>query len=340
MKRKIIQDILILAAALFSVPTLFLLIISRIEMGVWMYFLVALFIMILLGCIVRLIYKRILKPISILRKETEIISQGDLSHNISYRYDDEIGQFIAAFDDMRHKLYLKQKEQEQFEIDRKEFIDSISHDLRTPIASISAYVEALQDGVAQTQQEQEDYLRVIRSKIDILQELSNQLSLTYQTKDLLFLNIKSISPLDWSKDFIERVTFECQTRKINLTIQNHLVESCPSVIKIDPSQLDRALQNILENAYRFSDKVLNIDIDQVNEFLVIKIENDGVTIDKSQLGKIFQRFYTDNYPNVEGHLGLGLFIADTIISAMNGHINAKIDKTMITFNIKLPYYSS
>lgn len=336
MKRKIVRDILMLSVVLFSIPSIILLIIARIENGSIMYVLVALFIITLLGFIIRLIYKRILVPISILTNETKLISKGDLSHKINYHYDDEIGRFIAAFDDMRHTLYLKQKEQEQFEIDRKDFVDSISHDLRTPIASISAYVEALQDGIAQSEEEQKDYLSVIQKKIDILQELSSQLHLTYQTTDLLTLNIQSVSPLDWAKEFIEQVKIECLTRKIDVMIDNRLTDSSHYMVEIDFLQLNRALHNILDNAYRFSDKILNLVFDQQDNQLVIRIENDGVTIKNDQLHQIFQRFYTENKQNVKGHLGLGLYIADTLILAMHGQIKATIRNDIIVFEISLP----
>ncbi|ELP1222600.1 HAMP domain-containing histidine kinase [Listeria monocytogenes] len=337
MKRKIIRDIFLLSIILFSIPTFILLIIARIEKASVMYFLGSLFTITLLGCILRLIYKRVLVPLSTLKKETEIISKGDLSHKISYQYDDEIGQFIATFDDMRNTLYLKQLEQEKFEVDRKEFIDSISHDLRTPIAAISAYVEALQDDIAQTEEEQKNYLSVIEDKITVLKELASQLNLTYQTTDLLSLNFQSVSSFIWAGNFVEQVKIECQTKNIDIKINNHLTESFPDMIMVDIIQLNRALQNMLDNAYRFSEKVLSLAIEKDNNSLIIRIENDGVTISNSQLHQIFQRFYTDNKQNIQGHLGLGLSIADTLISAMGGQIKAVIHNKNIVFEVKLPY---
>lgn len=88
-------------------------------------------------------------PLSILAEEAQKISQGNLSHRISYKKEDEFGRFISAFDQMRNTLHLQEQQQQSFEKERKHFIDSISHDLKTPIASISAYIEALQDGMAE-----------------------------------------------------------------------------------------------------------------------------------------------------------------------------------------------
>ena len=113
-------------------------------------------------------------PLSVLAEEAEKISQGNLSHPIKYEKEDEFGLFITAFDQMRNKLHLQEQQQEIFEKERKHFIDSISHDLKTPIASISAYIEALQDGMAESPEEEQRYLQVIQKKVHTLNDLSNQ----------------------------------------------------------------------------------------------------------------------------------------------------------------------
>lgn len=103
-------------------------------------------------------------PLSILAAEAQKISQGNLSHRISYKKDDEFGRFITAFDQMRNTLHLQEQQQQIFEKERKHFIDSISHDLKTPIASISAYIEALQDDIAESSEEEQRYLQVIQKR--------------------------------------------------------------------------------------------------------------------------------------------------------------------------------
>ncbi|KAF1301439.1 HAMP domain-containing sensor histidine kinase [Candidatus Enterococcus willemsii] len=339
MKKKIIHQILALSFILFVIPTIILLFIARIERSNLsvIFLLVGGYIVILLGCIVYLIYRKILLPIAVLRKETGLISQGDLSKKITYQSEDEIGQFIQAFEQMRQALYIRQLEQEQFEIDRKEFIDSISHDLRTPIASISAYIEALQDEIAQTEEEKENYFSVIQSKITILQELSNQLNLSYQSFDAVALIREEISCFEWSQAFVHRVKADCLAKELEVKIDNQL-SSDKKILKVDRLQLERALQNILDNAYRFTREVLLINIRQDNQHLNISIKNDGVTIKNDQLHQIFQKFYTKNEQNNEGHLGLGLAITDTLITAMDGQITAAISNGMILFTVTLPLF--
>ena len=126
MKRNIIKEIIFLSIALFCFPVLLLLLI--VEAGVnnlsfWILVLV-IYVITLLVLILRFIQKRMLSPISILIKETKRISDGDLSQKIQYHYHDELGQLLSAFDHMRNELYQQQIKQEQFEINRKEFIDN------------------------------------------------------------------------------------------------------------------------------------------------------------------------------------------------------------------------
>ena len=100
--------------------------------------------------------------------------------------------------------------------------------------------------------------------------------------------------------------------------------------------LERALQNILDNAYRYTKEVLELSVTNKDDLLFITIKNDGAEIKDGSLEQIFQRFYTNNQHNAEGHLGLGLFIAKTLITAMKGHLEATIQKDVITFTVSIP----
>lgn len=284
---------------------------------------------------IRFIRTSLLAPISTLVKETQRIAQGDLATPIAIERQDEIGELLSAFDQMRDTLYQQQLAQAAFEIERKAFIDSISHDLKTPMASISAYLEALQDGIAKTPAEEQDYYRIIKQKIEGLTALSNQLSRSYQTPETVPLHNEELNCHQWADRFLHRVSLECQARGFQLT------STLPSfndalLIKVDALQLERALQNMLDNAYRFHQHVLAITIDTSDSQFMIQIQNDGAGFLNARQAQVFDRFYTYNHQNADGHLGLGLAISQTLITAMNGTIDTQLAEDVITFSVAIP----
>lgn len=337
MKNSVIKGLILLFLGWCILPLMTLLFVAQIKEKYQMIFLlfVIFLISILLFLTIRYIKRRVLAPVSILVKETGRISKGNLANPIRFDKKDEIGKLISAFDHMRNELYVQQLEHQQFEVDRKQFIDSISHDLKTPISSISAYIEALQDGIAQTKSEEKEYFRVIQNKIHLLNELSQQLSLSYQTSDSVPIQIERVDCHKWSQSFLQDVSMDCHAKGIG--IETSYDDSSTSWnMDIDTHQLERALQNILDNAYRYTKGVLELSVTNQGDFLFITIKNDGAEIKESSLEQIFHRFYTKNPQNAEGHLGLGLFIAETLVTAMKGQLEATLQKDVITFTISIP----
>lgn len=307
------------------------------EENQWIIFVfIFLLVITLLFLTIHYIKKRVLAPISLVVNEAKRISNGNLADPIRYDKKDEIGQLILAFDNMRNELYIQQLEHQQFEVERKQFIDSISHDLKTPISSISAYIEALQDGIAQTKSEEKEYFDVIQSKIHQLNELSRQLSLSYETSDSIPIHFEWVNCLEWSQRYLSTVSLECQTKGIPIEI--YLANSSLDLqfMNVDTYQLERALQNILDNAYRYTKEILALSVGTQDGFFVITLKNDGAEINELSLKRIFQRFYTNNTDNAKGHLGLGLFISKTLINAMKGELEVVLNGNVITFTISIP----
>lgn len=335
MKKSIIRNLLIICCAFALFPLMILMGIAGLTP--WVYLLLIIIPYILLTAYTILyIRKRIMYPINHMIDEANTISSGDLSQPIDYKINDELGTFISAFDSMRNTLYIQKQQQKQFEIDRRNFIDSISHDLKTPLASISAYIEALQDGIVSTPEEEQQYLKIIENKVAILTELSNQLSLSYEAPDTLHLSIQKINCYRWTADFMHDIEAECQLKNIHANFTNNVTSDDTLLMSIDVHQLDRAIQNILSNSFRYYQKYFSVTAKIMQEQFVIEIKNDGVTVHTDGINKIFDRFYTEEPINNNGHLGLGLYISKTIICAMNGNIYASERSGIITFEVVLP----
>ena len=144
------------------------------------------------------ISRTILSPLKEIYAATEEVKEGNLDYPIQYRRKDEIGKFIRGFNTMRTHLKQSQEKEEQFREDRKQLIANISHDLRTPLSSIKGYVEGLQDGVAQTDEMQKKYFRVIRQKTDQLDHL---------IEDLFQFSKLDLRKLPLEQQFVDSRTF-------------------------------------------------------------------------------------------------------------------------------------
>lgn len=335
MKNSIIYKLIVICI-IFCVLSFIVLLLGTVGGFFWFLLLVAVPIVVLTIWVILYIKKRIIAPLVILTREANNISSGDLSHEIAYKRDDEIGRFVSAFDHMRSELYERQEQQRQFEIERKNFINSISHDLKTPIASISAHIEALQDEMAATLEEEKQYFKVIENKLTILTELSNQLSLSYATPDTLHLALQDVNCGHWTSDFFDDMRTECQIHGIVPGLKNLIEVDNKAVICIDIYQFDRALQNISSNVFRYTKGFFSISAEISEQYFLLRIENDGVTLPADHVGKIFDRFYTEETGDAQGHLGLGLYITKTIIQAMKGNVQAKIQSGRIIFEVALP----
>jgi Signal transduction histidine kinase len=336
MKDSIIRRLIMICCMMCALPLVTSAFLGQVQF-VWIVFLLVTIPTLMLTAFITVyIKKRMIKPLTILIEKANTISAGDLSRPIVYEKDDEIGHFISSFDRMRHNLHEQQKKQREFEIERKNFINGISHDLKTPIASISAYMEALEDKMAATPEEEKQYFKIIESKLSVLTELSNQLSLSYTTPDTLHLILQEVNCYDWTVDLFKSIKSECQIRGFSPALNNTIHVKENAAMCIDYYQLERAIQNILSNSYRYTKNLLSIstEIDKQNFYL--RLENDGVVLDASKTEKIFERFYTEESLDAQGHLGLGLYIAKTIIKSMKGNIRAKVIADKITFEITLP----
>ena len=122
------------------------------------------------------IYRSILSPIETLKKATQNIRDGNLDFEVEIEDNDEIGELCADFEEMRLRLKESTEEKVSFDSQNKELISNISHDLKTPITAVKGYVEGLLDGVADTPEKQQKYLRTIYNKANDMDRLINELT--------------------------------------------------------------------------------------------------------------------------------------------------------------------
>lgn len=266
----------------------------------------------------------ILDPINELKKAMSQIRDGNLEYTLSTNEKGEIGELYQGYEDMR--LRLKESADEKLQDDRndRELVSNISHDLKTPITSIKGYVEGLLDGVANTPEKQEKYLRTIDNKVNDMVKLINELSLYAKIdNDKIPYNFRRINLTDYFQDCVDEIGMDLESRGIELNYSNLLPRD--TEIIADPEQFKRVINNIISNSIKYMDKPHGrIDIRLLDEqdSVRIEIEDNGRGIPARDLPNIFNRFFRGDASRntATGGSGIGLSIVKKIVEDHGGYI--------------------
>ena len=270
------------------------------------------------------IYRTVSVPLAKLQKAARNIKEGNLDFEIKREADDEIGQLCQDFEEMRLRLKANAEEKVAYDRENKELISNISHDLKTPITAIKGYVEGIMDGVADTPEKMDRYIKTIYNKANEMDHLINEL--TFYSKidtNRIPYTFSKLNVEDYFADCSEEVGLELETRGIELVYANY-VEKDVMVIA-DGEQIRRVIHNIISNAIKYMDKpkgIIQIRIKDVGDFIQIEIEDNGKGIGPKDLPYIFDRFYrTDVSRNSsKGGSGIGLSIVKKILEDHGGKV--------------------
>ena len=270
------------------------------------------------------IYRSIAVPLVKLRKATQNIKEGNLDFVLEVEGKDEFSQLCQDFEEMRKRLKESTEEKILMDKENKELISNISHDLKTPITAVKGYVEGIMDGVADTPEKMDKYIRTIYNKSNELNRLINELTF-YAGIDCnrIPYNFRRMNVAEFFQDCVEEVGLDLESKNIELNFYN--LVSPETQIIADPEQLRRVISNIIGNSVKYLDKEqgkIEIRILDEVDAIRVEIEDNGKGIAAKDLGHIFERFYrTDSSRNsTKGGSGIGLSIVKKIIEDHGGYI--------------------
>lgn len=316
------------------------------------------------------LYNSIAKPLNILRIATMQIGGGNLDDPVHVNSTDEIGELCRDFEEMRIRLKEMIEERIRYEDDTREMISSMAHDLQTPLTSIKGYTEGILDGVANTPEKQEKYLRTIYSKASDMSYLVDELSVFAKVEqNNLPYHFIPVSLHSYFSEWMEEFALDLETTHITMQYEN--TTDTDTRVYADPEQLNRVLQNIIGNATKYLDKPqghIHIRIDNIpvpepvpplyrqldkdgsdlgpvpppklpDQFVQIEIRDNGPGIEAKDLPYIFHRFFRADASRNSSKRGsgLGLAIVAKIIEDHGGHVWARStygEGTSIFFTLK------
>ena len=258
------------------------------------------------------------ESITILEETTQKIAQGALDTKIAPpkgKNANEITSLAESLEKMRGSLKDNQDR-------RTKFIMGISHDLRTPVALIKGYTEAITDGVVTDMDKVKGSLSIIHTKADQLEGMINDL-INYvklnNTDWLQTLEFVYLKPILVEFTGSAAATAEAYKRNIHVRID----VGPETQVKMDRNLFSRALENIYSNALRYTrdGDSISVEADETEDEVFIRISDTGIGIGEKDLKRIWDIFYRGTNSRREGGMGIGLSVVKTIIDTHGWNID-------------------
>ena len=261
------------------------------------------------------IYSKVIKPFERLNEFAGEVAKGNMDLPLEFERNNMFGAFTWAFDSMRREIKKARTCEKEAIENNKTVIATISHDIKTPIASIRAYSEALLAGMDHNLERRQRYISTIMDKCDEVSQLTNDLFLhALADLDKLKMNLEK-----WdARSSIEDILHGIQGDNPRIEI---LSDISKVNIYVDMKRLEQVYENLIGNALKYAgNSQVVISHEENEEYLIGIIRDYGDGIDDEDIPFIFDKFYRGkNVGNKEG-AGLGLYIVKYIMEQMNGKI--------------------
>ena len=281
-----------------------------------------------------LVANRITKPLRNLSRGVEEIALGHLGYEVKGSRGGEVGQLIKTFNQMSHKL-------KAIEENRKKFINSISHELKTPLTSIKVLIESLSIGNNSIETYRE-YLKDIYGEVERMENLVDYLMTSIKLEDIT-LNIKKEDICQILEDTVKIISPYAEKYGVRLSLN-----SCQGIyVKCDKDRVKEVFINLIDNAIKYRDEGKNynycsISINTTGKSIRITVEDNGLGIPEKDMDSIFE----GGFRVLEGDIklgkgvkgyGIGLAVVKSIIDKHKWNIY--LDSSLgvgSTFTIEIP----
>lgn len=275
------------------------------------------------------LYRAVARPFMRLEEFAEEVASGNLDAPLAYERSNPFGKFTWAFDHLRKELDRARKDEERLREDHKTALASLSHDLRTPLASLRAYAEALEMGLTDSEAEHAEYERAIVRKCD---EVSSLVEDLFQ---------HALSDMD-------RISVECEpvhaasiVRLCSSDASGLAPVSCGSIddaiVMADETRLAQVIDNLIGNSIKYAEGAsIEVTAAAENGIYMISIRDFGPGIPAKDMPFSTNRFYRGSNAAGKPGSGLGLFISAYLMQRMGGKLHLENARPGLEATIELP----
>ena len=262
------------------------------------------------------LYIRVIRPFYELKDYSADIAAGNLDKPLKVHRGNYFGEFTSAFDDMREELVRTRTSEKEAVEKNKTIISALSHDIKTPIASIRAYAEAFEANMDSTPEKREKYLRIIMEKCDEVTRLTNDLFIhSISELDKLDVKLESVDIISFVDDKVRHLFVDESEVTINLPDRERLI------ITADPKRLLQVFENLKSNAEKYARSKIEITLECKDEAsAAIHFRDFGPGIREEEIPFLTEKFYRGGNAGDENGSGLGLYIVKELVEKMNGSV--------------------
>lgn len=280
------------------------------NVGIWIVCAVA--VVIVNGCIAY-IYFSILKPFRRLEKFADKIALGDFSEALDIERGNYFGKFTWAFDSMRREIIKSRSCEREALENNKTVIASLSHDLKTPVASISAYSEALVNGLYSSTEEMYSYLDVISKKCEEIAKI---------TGDMITHSIGELGALKMEPTHFDLVQLlESAVSESSVGGDIHFEKPLfTAPVCADENRLKQLVGNLIGNAQKYAGGKMDITLTKKSRMFAVHFRDYGQGIPDSELPFVLDKFYRGSNTDGKSGSGLGLYIVKYIAQQSGGNV--------------------
>lgn len=259
------------------------------------------------------VYYQILRPFDKLKGFASEIASGNFDLPLEYERSNYFGKFTWSFDMMRNEIKKARRCEKEAIENNKTVIASLSHDIKTPIASIKAYSEALEANMDNTYEDRMTYINVIMRKADEVKKL---------TDDLFVHSISDMDKISFNNENInlnDIIINSSNDFRANTPI-NYINNTKEAYTYGDRDRIYQVFENIINNSIKYANTKIDITLDEDSENYIVSIKDYGSGISDSDMPFIYEKFYRGNNSKEKQGTGLGLYIVKYMMEKMNGKV--------------------
>lgn len=271
----------------------------------------------IVGAMLLYVYFTILRPFDRLKAFADRVARGDFETPLGLERGSFFGRFTWAFDSMRREITKARSCEREAIENNKTVIATLSHDIKTPVASIRAYAEGLEANMDSTPEKRERYLSVIMRKCDEVSSLTN---------DLFLHSLSDLDKLGVDAERFELIAFVKQALEELCAGQEDISFTAPAFtaeINADKKRLMQIIENLINNSRKYAKTHIFVTAAQAGDEVTLTFRDEGPGIDEEDMPFIFDKFYRGRNCGSEQGSGLGLYIVKYLAKKQGGDITLR-----------------
>lgn len=276
------------------------------------------------------VYFKILRPFDKMKDFASEVAKGNFDVPLKYERSNYFGAFTWAFDIMRKKITSARMAEHEAVENNKTVIATLSHDIKTPIASIRAYAEGLEANLDVSPERRSRYLQVMMKKCDEVTELTN---------DLFLHSLSDMGRIEIKPEEIDLVPFMEQTVADITADKSDVIFIKPDfspVISADKKRMTQLVENLINNSRKYAKTDIRISMTEKDNFVQVSFSDMGSGIPDEDMPFITDKFYRGKNCGNENGSGLGLYIVKYIAEKSGGRVELQNMYPGLKVTVTLP----